>query len=232
MHGRPSSIRRLCLKATIVCLNVGILGCSSSSGDVESGSADSGDSSQVSDASNPTIEAEHATDALVDDLDASVDPKRSATDVQDASDCVGAGGQCLVVNADPSCPPLTRCPNGTTGSYLSCGDSGAQCCLPRPVDPGMTCTVIGGMCFPFKGSCELNCGQIVANECPPSVAGGPQSCCLLPPCTPLPIRYCALMMRCGPISDGCGGIIDCGDCGFDTDGARGICQDGGVCTNP
>jgi hypothetical protein len=161
---------------------------------------------------------------VIDVIDGTTDG--SASDATDggSSECVLSGGKCVPAGQTPQCTGIVVCPEGTTNSSLPCDEPSTSCCVPAPpVD--RPCVDAGGQCFQTEGSCQLNCGRVVPNDCGPPVGNLPPSvCCVLPPCIPAPPRICILQRRCGPIADGCGGTIDCGGCP-----GGGECLDGGVC---
>jgi hypothetical protein len=127
----------------------------------------------------------------------------------------GCGGmiQCGVCNAPDTC--------GGGGTAYQCGRPGVGAdggllCTPR------TCAQIGAQCG-LQGD---GCGNTI--DCGP--CGAPMTCggagtlnvCGLPPptpdagpaCTP---RTCQQVgATCGPIGDGCGGVLDCGRCSAPT----------------
>jgi hypothetical protein len=160
----------------------------------------------------------------IDVIDETTDS--ALTDTTDAgpSECVLSGGQCVPAGQTPQCVGIVVCPTGTTNSNLQCDEPSASCCVPAPPVDG-PCADAGGQCFLTEGSCRLNCARLVPNDCGPPVGNLPRPvCCVLPPCLPAPPRICFLDRRCGRISNGCGGIIDCGSCP-----GGGECLDGGVC---
>jgi len=101
--------------------------------------------------------------------------------------CGGAGvaNQCGV----PSCTRITSCPSGMNCGSVADGCGGTVTC-------GTTCPqgqICGG-----GGLANVCGGGSVAGD------GGPGSTCQ--PITTCPLNFC------GPIADGCGGVIQCGNC--------------------
>jgi hypothetical protein len=168
---------------------------------------------------------------------------------------VNDGGGCLPLTCDKAganCGPIGdgcggtldcgTCPTGQTcggaGTPSVCGvkfvspdggtADGSTSCKPR------TCADAGANCGPIGDGCGgiLNCGTCASPEIcggagVPSVCGNPYARDGAA-CAP---RSCAdLGANCGPIGDGCGGLLDCGTCASPY-----ICGGGGtpsVCGNP
>ena len=125
---------------------------------------------------------------------------------------------CTSNPCDPYCVDYPDTPNGLTdagtnvqpgdGGLMTVPDSGSLACTPK------TCVTAGNKnCGPVSDTCGgvLNCGTCTA----PQVCGGagvPSVCGVVPPaaCTP---KTCAMLGKnCGPVSDGCGGVLSCGTC--------------------
>jgi hypothetical protein len=158
--------------------------------------------------------------------------------------CAKAGANCGPIG--DGCGGTLDC--GTCPSDQSCGGAGtpsvcgvkfiapdggvadaANTCKPR------TCADAGANCGPIGDGCggSLNCGSCAApficgGAGTPSVCGNPYVGDGGLACTP---RTCAdVGANCGPVGDGCGGLLDCGACS-----APYICGGGGtpsVCGNP
>jgi len=125
--------------------------------------------------------------------------------------CAGVGANCGPVS--DGCGGLLMC--GTCASPQTCGGAGTpnQCggssaCVPR------TCAGVGANCGPASDGCGglLTCGACAAGQTcgavRPSQCGVPGSGGSA--CTP---RTCASVgANCGPVSDGCGGLLTCGAC--------------------
>jgi len=118
----------------------------------------------------------------------------------------GVAGQC-------GCTPISSCPTGVCGSMPD-GCGGIVTCAP--CQPGACETSCGdGVCGP---PCTPNCSGIT---CGADGCGGTCGSCAPPEscggggvgglcgCTPLTVCPSGV---CGPISDGCGGTVDCGGC--------------------
>ncbi len=139
-------------------------------------------------------------------------------------DTCGGGGEPGVCGS-PTCQPRTcstfgaECgsiPDGC-GATLNCGSCGAnevcntnQCdavvCVPKTTTQACT-----GFCGQQSNGCggAIDCGGCTApNTCG---GGGTPSVCGAPACTPRTCQQAGA--NCGPIGDGCGGIIaSCGTC--------------------
>ncbi|MFO0624041.1 MAG: hypothetical protein U0325_00370 [Polyangiales bacterium] len=119
------------------------------------------------------------------------------------------------INCGPAgdgCGGSLQC--GTCASGLTCGGGGmpgrcgAPGCTPR------TCESAGANCGPVSNGCGglLQCGTCPAGQScggggRPSVCGTPSGATT---CTP---RTCGSVgANCGPVSDGCGGLLECGTC--------------------
>lgn len=143
----------------------------------------------------------------------------------------GAGGVPNNCGGGAVCTPLTCAQQNATcgqvgdgcGNILNCGSCVApqvcggggtpnQCgggvtCVPRTcLQAGATCGVIGDGCGNI-----ISCG---GNNCTPPQACGaggvPNQCGGSVQCIP---KTCAMVgANCGPVSDGCGNIIQCGNC--------------------
>ena len=131
-----------------------------------------------------------------------------------AKTCSTVGANCGPV-AD-GCGGLLNC--GTCTASTSCGGGGApsvcgavlNACIPR------TCLSVGASCGPVADGCGglLHCGTCSATT---SCGGGgmPNACGYAPAdggssCVP---RTCAdEHANCGPVGDGCGGLLSCGVC--------------------
>jgi hypothetical protein len=158
----------------------------------------------------------------------------------DPETCGGGGtpGQC----GAPVCQPNScngfgfdcgSIPDGC-GNTLNCGSCGnneicnANVCEPVVCVPKTQAEACTGLCGQQSDGCGdvINCGGCTApNTCG---GGGTPSVCGSPPCTPLTCQD--LGANCGPVGDGCGGIIpSCGTCM-----SPAICGGGGqpsVCGN-
>jgi hypothetical protein len=169
-------------------------------------------------------------------------------------DCGVAGDGCgglLDCGGPSACPSPEYCggggPNECGGSVFVSADGGTvNLCTPK------TCAQLGYDCGPAGDGCGnlLNCG----GACPGSQycgGGGPNKCGgsvfvsadggTVNLCTP---KTCAqLGYDCGPEADGCGNLVQCGNClGADTCGGGGhpgvcghtcggLCQDQASCAN-
>jgi hypothetical protein len=132
--------------------------------------------------------------------------------------CAAAGG----ANCGPvgdGCGGLLQC--GTCATPETCGGGGnaSVCggstnCTPKKcsdfpdVDGGV------GACGPIADGCG---GLVTCGTCtPPQSCGGggvPSTCGGTTGCIPKTIAACtATGTTCGPIADGCGGVVDCGTC--------------------
>jgi hypothetical protein len=152
--------------------------------------------------------------------------------------CGPAGDGCgnlLTCGGATACTSPQYCggggPNVCGGSVYASADGGTvSLCTSK------TCASLGYNCGPASDGCGnlLNCGS----SCPgtqycggggPNVCGGSTSSV----CTPTTCT--ALGYNCGPASDGCGNLLQCGNCyGADTcggGGAPGVCGHtcGGLC---
>ena len=160
-------------------------------------------------------------------------PKKCA---QLGYDCGPAGDGCgNLLNCGPSCPGTQYCggggPNVCGGNVYMASDGGAvNLCTPK------TCASLGYDCGAAGDGCGnlLNCGS----SCPGTQycgGGGPNKCGgsiytapdggMVNPCTP---TTCATLgYNCGPAADGCGNLLQCGNCfGADMCGGGGT---SGVC---
>jgi hypothetical protein len=170
------------------------------------------------------VASSDAIDAFDSKADVSSDGTTADTTDGGTSECILSGGQC-VPSETPQCSGITVCPKGTAKSDLRC-EEGASCCLPVPSDEMIACADAGGTCVLNEGTCQLNCGQAVSNDCGPGSGGSSPPVCCIPTdaCIRIPARVCILQHRCGPIPDGCGGTIECPACQ-----AGQVCSDAGVC---
>jgi len=131
--------------------------------------------------------------------------------------------------------------NGGCGANAVCNANQCQAIVCQPLSQAQACA---GFCGKQSDGCggTLDCGGCTApNTCG---GGGTPSVCGSPPCTPL---TCAdVGANCGPIGDGCGGVVaSCGTCtspdicggsgtpsvcGHTTDSnCTGLCQNQVVC---
>ena len=152
-----------------------------------------------------------------------------------APESCGGGGVASQCGA-PVCQPKTcqsvgaNCgsmPDGCGGT-LTCGGCGstqvcnANHCQDVVCQPKTAAEVCTGLCGTQSDGCSgtVNCGGCTApNTCG---GGGTPSVCGVPPCVPTTCQ--AAGATCGPIGDGCGGIIpSCGACT-----APDICGGGGT----
>jgi hypothetical protein len=159
-------------------------------------------------------------------------------------DCGPAGDGCgQLLECGSSCSGSQFCggggPNKCGGSVFTASDGGAvNLCTPT------TCAALGYDCGPAGDGCghlldcggacpgAQYCGGAGPNRCGGSVYvsadGGTVSLCAPTTCS-------ALGFTCGPAADGCGNLLQCGNCsGADTCGggtARGVCGHtcGGLC---
>ncbi|MDP8999985.1 MAG: hypothetical protein M3O46_07730 [Myxococcota bacterium] len=147
------------------------------------------------------------------------------------SSCVPTTCSALGYDCGPgadSCGGLLQC--GSCTAPETCGAGGfSKCGLPAGVSPDggrtvsctpSTCAAFGFTCGPAADGCGglLQCGTCAA---PQTCGAGGFSKCGLPPgvapdggstisCTP---KTCsALGYDCGPASDGCGALLQCGTC--------------------
>jgi hypothetical protein len=112
----------------------------------------------------------------------------------------GCGGS---INCGPTCPDGQTCGGG--GSPNVCG---AASCSPKD------CAQQGGQCGVMSNQCG---GIATCGTCNPDTEYcNPQNLCVGKVCTP---KTCATAgpggtaVQCGPVADGCGGLIaNCGDC--------------------
>ncbi len=114
------------------------------------------------------------------------------------------------------CPPPQSCGGGDPGTPNVCGCTALQC------PAGANCGTILNPCDGTAVSCGGPCpaGQVCGAGVSPNVCGGT--------CTP---RTCAAG-NCGPLADGCGGLVQCGPCSPGQvcgGGAPSVCG-GGTCT--
>lgn len=118
--------------------------------------------------------------------------------------CGAAGDGCGAIIQCGDCTPPATCGGGGTPSV--CG--GTTGCIPK------TCQDLGFDCGPAGDGCgaKIECGTCTAPEF--CGGGGPSKCGggqLADGATCTPTTTCAAG-DCGPISDGCGGVHDCGGC--------------------
>jgi hypothetical protein len=140
----------------------------------------------------------------------------------------GCGG--LIENCG-TCAPGTVCGGGGTPSVCGTDVNGGAGCIP------LTCEKAGANCGPAGDGCGgvIQCGTCSGNET--CGGGGTPSVCGIAyegpvgdggTCVP---RKCEdVGANCGPVADGCGGLLQCGDCR-----APEICGGAGrpnVCGNP
>ena len=124
--------------------------------------------------------------------------------------CESAGATCGAVS--DGCGGLLMC--GTCPAGQSCGGGGmanrcgGSACVPR------TCASAGATCGPVADGCGglLMCGTCAAGQS--CGGGGRASVCGVAgsssACVP---RTCgSAAANCGPVSDGCGGLLMCGTC--------------------
>ncbi len=142
--------------------------------------------------------------------DGCCDGETCITDISNAA-CGWQGSPCVPCNATESCG---LCTPGV------CGEP--EVCIPRT-------TCVNAECGPQSDGC----GGII--QCPgctaPAICGGggvPSRCGESvsgpPTCTP---RNCTeLGVQCGPIGDGCGGLISCGACATGQFCIRNTCRAG------
>jgi hypothetical protein len=125
--------------------------------------------------------------------------------MQQGFNCGPAGDGCgNQINCGP-CPPGQSCGGG--GSPGVCGSIDGGTCVPE------TCQQLGFNCGPAGDGCGglLQCGPCT----PPNTCGGggtPGVCGFVDggSCTP---KTCGqLGISCGPAGDGCGGLLNCGNC--------------------
>jgi hypothetical protein len=158
------------------------------------------------------------------------------------------GGACVprtCASVDANCGPIgdgcggeLNC--GTCSGAEICGGAGpSKCGNPHAVDGAAcrprTCADVGANCGPIGDGCggKIECGTcsapfICGGGGIPSVCGNPFADDAGTVCKP---RTCeGLGANCGPIADGCGGLLNCGTCS----GAL-LCGGGGTpnrCGNP
>jgi len=117
----------------------------------------------------------------------------------------------------PSCPGQQTpcgteccCPEEHVRCGADCCPAGAQCCDGACCDG--TCYG-GGLCCPADrlvcaGQCVDGCCS--SADCPPGWACGVETPYQ---CSCVPLVTCASSgQRCGPLTDDCGNVLDCGDC--------------------
>ncbi len=103
------------------------------------------------------------------------------------------------------------CPTGQT-----CGGGGtANVCGAPPPPPCQptTCAAAGASCGPLPDGCgrTLECGTCPTGQT--CGGGGTANVCGAPPPPPCQPTTCAAAgASCGPLPDGCGGILECGTC--------------------
>jgi hypothetical protein len=142
---------------------------------------------------------------------------------------LGSPGKCPNNPCDPYCFNYPDTPdsslsdaggniNGTDSGLGTFPDAAAGPCTPK------TCAQLGKNCGPVATGCgaAANCGSCTA---PQTCGGGgvPNVCgtVAVQACTP---KTCAqLGKNCGPVGDGCGGVLSCGTCT-----APSTCGGGGV----
>jgi hypothetical protein len=144
--------------------------------------------------------------------------------------CVELGKNCGPV-AD-GCGGLVDC--GTCAAPEFCGGGGASICgLGDTGCVPKTCADLGATCGKQGDGCGglIDCGTCTAPET--CGGGGTPNKCGSPPkptCTP---KTCAAMgYTCGPVADGCGGLVDCGKCTTGTCGGGGTPNVCGSSTSP
>jgi len=152
--------------------------------------------------------------------------------------CESFGATCGWVG--DGCGGKVFCGNCTTagetcgggGDPFTCGKpSDAKPCTPR------SCTDLGLGCGPAGDGCGnlIDCGNCIfvggTDDFHPSCGGGGQAgVCGAPSCTPLtvPEACAARWNNCGPVADGCGGVLDCGTCATGStcggDGMPNVCS--------
>ncbi len=140
-------------------------------------------------------------------------------------DCGFAGDGCGGLLDCRSCTAPQTCGGG--GQPSVCG--GNMGCVPK------SCQSAGANCGPIGDGCG---GVVQCGPCPPGLTcggGGAASKCGVPPgpgCTP---KTCGqLGYDCGPAGDGCGGLLDCGQCpngeACGTGGKPSVCGPANGCT--
>ena len=124
----------------------------------------------------------------------------------------GGGGEPNKCGGGSTCTPINPCP--ATGGCGSAGDGcgGTVQCGPTCADGGVNCACTGGAACGAGGTPNQCGGQVI---CQPKTCG-------------------QLGANCGPVSDGCGNIIQCGTCsGGQTCGGGGqanVCGAPPTCT--
>jgi len=132
----------------------------------------------------------------------------------------GCGG---LIDSCGTCTAPEFC-GGGGASKCGLGDTG---CKPK------TCAELGATCGKQGDSCGglIDCGTCTAPDTcggggTPNVCGSPPK----PVCTP---KTCVEMgYNCGPVADGCGGLVDCGKCTSGTCGGGGKPNVCGSSTSP
>jgi hypothetical protein len=157
--------------------------------------------------------------------------------------CAAAGADCGPIG-DGCGGVITSCGSCTAGKV--CGGGGVPSVCGTTVGDGggcvpLTCATAGANCGPVGDGCGglLDCGSCPTGET--CGGGGTPSVCgisylavdggkLSETGTCIPLSCKDIGANCGPVADGCGGLLDCGTCT-----APFICGGGGtssVCGNP
>jgi hypothetical protein len=161
----------------------------------------------------------------------STNPCRPTTCQQLGYTCGAAGDGCGNQLNCGTCSGPSFCGGG---GFDQCGTNPVSSCVPT------TCQALGYNCGPASDGCggPLQCGSCVSpaycggggfNKCGSGFApdGAPISSCVPTTCQ-------ALGYNCGPASDGCGGLLQCGACnGGNTcggGGRPGVCGTSIPCT--
>jgi hypothetical protein len=155
-----------------------------------------------------------------------------------------AGASCIEGKC-VACVPATTCPTGVTcglepdgcGGSINCGT-----CAATAACVGGTCTTgctpitacpAGITCGPWPDGCggTINCGDCTVTGESCGGAGTPGVCGQgdANACNPFACLTYHPPLHCGPAGDGCGGLLNCGECDAGTCGGGGT---PGVCGSP
>jgi hypothetical protein len=154
------------------------------------------------------------------------------------------GGASCIEGKCIACVPATTCPTGVTcglepdgcGGSISCGTCAATAaCVSGTCTTGCTPATAcpsGITCGPWPDGCggTINCGDCTApDSC--GGAGTPGVCGEgdANACNPFTCLTYNPPLYCGPAGNGCGGLLDCGECDGGTCGGGGT---PGVCGSP
>ncbi len=189
--------------------SMAFFGCGGGDGQTDLGDADEADASKLID-SDPGL--------FLDALDGGGCGKQTCASA--GANCGPVADGCGGLIADcGTCTGDNVCGGGGTASV--CGNSlladGGKGCIPQ------TCTDAGANCGPIGDGCGgvVNCGTCTVSGESCGGGGTPSVCGVRfigsdggftdgSTCT---LRKCSdVAANCGPIADGCGGLLDCGTC--------------------